>query len=84
VPLETVAPNGTVRLRVRMDVAEDGYRRAEFLVVDQGRWREPPNGSGNRGHGILIMRSCTDDLTVHGTAAGTTVILRSRPVPPPP
>jgi anti-sigma regulatory factor (Ser/Thr protein kinase) len=82
VPLESMEHTDTVQLLVRMSVAADGYRRAEFVVIDQGSWREPVDGSGNRGHGMLIMRSCTDELTVHGTSTGTTVTLRSRPAPP--
>jgi serine/threonine-protein kinase RsbW len=74
----------TVQLRMTLSVADDGYRQVELVVTDQGSWREPATGASSRGHGMLIMRTCTDELTVHGTAGGTTVVLRSRPVPPSP
>jgi serine/threonine-protein kinase RsbW len=80
---EAVEPADTVELRMRMTVAADGYRQAEFVVADRGSWREPDATASSRGHGMLIMRSCTDELVVDGGASGTTVVLRSRPTPPP-
>lgn len=84
VPMDAVEHPDTVQLRITLGTAADGYRTVEFVVTDQGTWREPATGRSTRGHGMLIMRSCTDDLTVHGSAEGTTVVLRSRPVPPAP
>jgi anti-sigma regulatory factor (Ser/Thr protein kinase) len=72
-----------VEVRVRISMADDGYRRVEFVVVDHGAWREPVVTASTRGHGMLIMRSCTDELVVEGSPGGTTVVLRSRPTPPP-
>ncbi|MCO1655410.1 ATP-binding protein [Pseudonocardia humida] len=82
VPPETVEPRETVDLRIRLTVADDGYRQVEFVVSDRGRWQEPDTAASTRGHGMLIMRSCTDELVVEGTPNGTTVVLRSRPIPP--
>ena len=82
VPTGALQHSDTIHAQAQVTVADDGFRRAEFTVIDQGRWREPVHGAGNRGHGMLIMRTCTDGLTVQGTAAGTTVRMRSRPVPP--
>jgi anti-sigma regulatory factor (Ser/Thr protein kinase) len=84
VPPDAVEHPETVQLRITLAVAEDGYRTVEFVVTDQGSWREPATGDSTRGHGMLIMRSCTDELTVHGSPHGTAVVLRSRPVPPTP
>jgi len=73
-----------VEVLVRISTADDGYRLVEFAVADHGAWREPVSTASTRGHGMLIMRSCTDELTVDGTPEGTTVVLRSRPAPPQP
>jgi serine/threonine-protein kinase RsbW len=83
VPPDAVEPRETVSLRMRLEVADDGFRRVEFVVSDRGHWREPDTGATTRGHGMLIMRSCTDELVVEGSSGGTTVVLRSRPTPPP-
>jgi anti-sigma regulatory factor (Ser/Thr protein kinase) len=81
---DAVASGETVDLRMRLEVAADGFRRVEFVVSDRGHWREPDTGASTRGHGMLIMRSCTDELVVEGSPGGTTVVLRSRPTPPSP
>jgi anti-sigma regulatory factor (Ser/Thr protein kinase) len=83
VPPDAVEPPETVDVRMRLTVAADGYRHAEFMVSDRGHWREPDTAATSRGHGMLIMRSCTDELVVEGSPGGTTVVLRSRPTPPP-
>lgn len=84
VPYDAVDPQETVDLRMRLAVADDGFRQVEFVVADRGRWREPDTTASSRGHGMLIMRSCTDELVVDSSPDGTTVVLRSRPTPPPP
>ncbi|WP_214406012.1 ATP-binding protein [Pseudonocardia lacus] len=83
VPPDALEPQETVDVRMRLTVAPDGFRQVEFVVSDRGHWREPHRAATSRGHGMLIMRSCTDELVVDGSPAGTTVVLRSRPTPPP-
>jgi serine/threonine-protein kinase RsbW len=58
-----------------------GERRVEIAVRDRGTWRTPPRLRDHRRHGIPIMKVCAEDCVVDGTAYGTTVVLRSRPVP---
>jgi serine/threonine-protein kinase RsbW len=72
---------GAVFVQSAIITEPDGFRRAEFTVRDTGSWRDRAGG-GRRGHGLLIMRSCTDELIIDGSPTGTTVVLRSRPVPP--
>lgn len=75
---------GTIEVTGRVLTDPDGRRRAEFTIRDQGRWLPPAAVRGNRGHGMAIMRACADEVTVESTAGGTTVVLRSRPLPRPP
>ncbi|MBV9923324.1 MAG: ATP-binding protein [Pseudonocardia sp.] len=58
-----------------------GERRVEIAVRDRGTWRTPPRLRDHRRHGIPIMKACAADCVIDGTAYGTTVVLRSRPVP---
>jgi anti-sigma regulatory factor (Ser/Thr protein kinase)/putative methionine-R-sulfoxide reductase with GAF domain len=43
-------------------------------VRDTGHWR-PPRGE-HQGHGMLIMRDCSDDLRIDRGPTGTTVVIR--------
>jgi serine/threonine-protein kinase RsbW len=61
-----------------------GSRRIELTVRDHGSWIARGTPSRGRGQGLVMMRACTDDLVIDGTPTGTTVLLRSRPLPPPP
>lgn len=80
--LEEAWQAGTVTVEGRtVPSGADGFRCVEFTVCDDGGWREPAAERG-RGHGLLVMRACVDDLVVDGRASGTTVVLRSRPAPP--
>ena len=56
-------------------------RRVELTVADAGHWRPQPAVRDHRRHGLPIMRACAEELTVTGTRQGTTVVLRSLPVP---
>jgi serine/threonine-protein kinase RsbW len=56
-------------------------RYVELIVRDHGRWRPIQPDRGSRGHGLQVMRECVAEMTVHGTGSGTTVVLRSQPVP---
>jgi anti-sigma regulatory factor (Ser/Thr protein kinase) len=70
-----------VRAQVRTDT--DGARRVEFTIVDHGRWIEPATGRSNRGQGIRMMRACSEEVVIDPDPAGTTVVLRSWPIPTP-
>jgi serine/threonine-protein kinase RsbW len=59
---------------------EAGRSRAVFRVADHGRWRDPDPGPSTRGHGLMLVRSCVDEMISESSATGTTVLLRSRPV----
>lgn len=74
----------TVEVRGRLLVDADRTRRVEFMIRDHGRWIPPVRRRGNRGHGLTLLRACADHVMIDHTPDGTTVTLRSRPLPPPP
>lgn len=77
-------PNESALIGVHGEVVTepDGSRRVELTIRDAGRWVVPGDG-GNRGQGVRIMRACVEEVTVDTAAGGTTVVLRSWPVPAP-
>ncbi|HEY0450844.1 ATP-binding protein [Actinophytocola sp.] len=87
VPLDGAQPARTdgavVEVRGRLVTDPDGSRRVEFTVRDQGRWLAPSTGATSRGHGVRLMRACVDNVTIDHGRHGTTVVLHSRPMPPP-
>jgi len=66
---------GTVDVRLELREPAAGPE-VVATVTDQGRWR-PPRGT-NRGRGMPLMRSCSDDVEVHRGEAGTEVVIRRR------
>jgi len=83
IPAGSVARSGEmVDVRGVVVVDSDGFRHVVFTISDHGRWRAPTGKRTTRGHGMLIMRTCADDVAVDYSASGTSVVLRSRPVPP--
>jgi anti-sigma regulatory factor (Ser/Thr protein kinase) len=62
----------------------DGAPRVVFTIRDYVRGIPPAALRDKRGHGLTILRACTDEVIIDPTAHGTTVVLRSRPLPPPP
>ena len=72
-----------VEVSARMVLSESGSRHAEFTIRDRGCWQAPSNGTSTRGHGVRIMRACVEDLSIDHGPDGTTVVLHSRPMPPP-
>jgi len=83
IPAGSVARSGEmVDVQGVVVVDADGFRHVVFTISDQGRWRAPTGKRTTRGHGMLIMRTCADDVAVDNSANGTSVVLRSRPVPP--
>lgn len=75
--------DGLVEVHGVVEADHDGRRRAVLTVVDHGSWLTPSEFRGNRRHGLPLMEACVEAMTVDGTGHGTTVVLRSRPVPPP-
>ena len=71
---------GPVKMTAEV-VAADDRRWVEITVRDSGGWRSPLRPRAYRRHGIPIMRACVAECVIDGTASGTTVVLRSRPVP---
>jgi serine/threonine-protein kinase RsbW len=72
-----------IELHGRVITNRDGVRRVEFTIRDYGRWASPVL-CARRGHGMTLMRACTDEVIIDHTADGTTVVLRSRALPRPP
>ena len=83
VPPDAVDHPGIVEVRGRLIEDLDGFRRVELTVRDHGTWREPSPAASTRGHGTLIMRACADRFIREHGPTGTTVVLLSRPTPPP-
>lgn len=79
---EVVESGGPVEVHGIVVAEPDGRRRAVLTIVDHGSWLPPSAFRGNRRHGLPLMEACVEDLTVDGTDHGTTVVLRSRAVPP--
>jgi anti-sigma regulatory factor (Ser/Thr protein kinase) len=68
-----------------VEAAPEGHRRVTVIVRDHGRWRPPPTDDENRRRGIPLMRACVDTVTIgqpEDNRVGTSVVLRSRAVPP--
>jgi anti-sigma regulatory factor (Ser/Thr protein kinase) len=76
----TVAARGVIEVCGRV-LADRLGRYVEVTVRDHGRWRPSPSDHGSRGHGFRVMRECVAEMIVDGTSSGTTVVLRSQPVP---
>jgi anti-sigma regulatory factor (Ser/Thr protein kinase) len=74
---------GVVEVDGRVSVGDSGFSRAVVTVTDHGNWREPDPGPSNRGRGMLLTRACTDNVVTEHRGDGTTVVLYSRPIPPP-
>jgi serine/threonine-protein kinase RsbW len=72
---------GVVEVGADVVPRADGVRQIEITVRDHGGWQPHPLVRAHRRHGIPIMKACVADFELEGTAGGTTVVLRSRPVP---
>ncbi|MGZ6885721.1 MAG: ATP-binding protein [Acidimicrobiia bacterium] len=46
--------------------------RIEIEVVDRGRWRERPAGPRDRGRGLRLVKSLTDEVRIDRGSDGTT------------
>lgn len=68
----------------QVQMEPDRFRRTVLVVRDRGQWRVPTHyPAQTRGHGLTVMRGCVDELTIEHDDQGTTITMRSRPVPPP-
>ncbi len=74
--------DGLVEVHGVVYTEPDEHRFAVLTVTDHGSWLPPSAERGNRRHGMPLMEACAESMTVDGTGHGTTVVLRSRPVPP--
>ena len=72
--VEHAYPDGTGSVVVRARRDDD-----ELLVAvqDEGHWRTPSR-TDQRGRGLTVMRSLTDEVVISPTGSGTTVMLRRR------
>jgi anti-sigma regulatory factor (Ser/Thr protein kinase) len=50
--------------------------RLEFVVRDEGQWREPRGK--HRGRGLKVARAAMDEVDVNSSASGTEVVLRKK------
>lgn len=72
-----------IEIHGHLVVHDDGSSHVELTVRDQGQWLAPEPPPTTRGRGIMLMRASVAEVDFHHTDEGTTVVLRSRPVPPP-
>jgi anti-sigma regulatory factor (Ser/Thr protein kinase) len=79
-PTKTLA-TGIVQVRARLLLETSTTRRIRLVVRDYGRWRAPAASARFRGHGLNVIRACTDHLDINGSDAGTTLTILSRPTP---
>jgi anti-sigma regulatory factor (Ser/Thr protein kinase) len=68
-------PDAGIRLR-----AEALTERVDVRISDSGSWRAP-QAEAHRGHGINLMRTLMDQVTITPTAQGTTVDMHVRIAP---
>lgn len=73
--------SGVVEVDAVIVPDQDGHRHVNTTVRDHGTWRPQPRLRSYRRHGIGMMRACVAECVIEGTPDGTTVALRSRPVP---
>lgn len=71
-----------VEVAGHFELDADRFSQAVCTIRDRGRWLVPNIEPSTRGHGIMMMRGCTDELVISHDDSGTTVLLRSRPTPP--
>ncbi|GAB1512644.1 ATP-binding protein [Actinophytocola sp. KF-1] len=72
-------PAGTGTVELRGEVTD---HHVTFTVRDRGVWRPPVDDpKSTRGQGIRLMRACVAEVSVAGSADGTTVVLRGARVP---
>jgi anti-sigma regulatory factor (Ser/Thr protein kinase) len=76
-----IAPSGTIEVHGQVVTHPDGVRCVELTIRDHGHWLPPAVLCASRGHGMTIMRACADGVIIDHTPDGTTVMLRSRPLP---
>ncbi|MBE1461970.1 ATP-binding protein [Kibdelosporangium phytohabitans] len=72
-----------IEVHAEIEPEPGGYRRAVLTIVDHGDWKQPGTGPTNRRQGLRIMRACTETMTIDHSSGGTTVVLRSWPIPVP-
>lgn len=83
-PAQVLRRSGVIELTGWVLSDADDYRHVELTIRDEGAWRPHASERDNRRRGIPLMRACMAHVSIDGTSHGTTVLLHSRPIPPPP
>lgn len=73
--------HGRVWVLAEQIIDPGGQRRIRLDIADAGRWRPTPDEPGDRGHGLTVMRRCTDSLDIEPSSLGTRVHMTSAPEP---
>lgn len=63
--------------KVRVDAGSDGAE-LQIRITDSGSWKPAASDPGNRGRGLLLIRSVSDWLELDCTPSGTTVEMTFR------
>lgn len=71
----------SIEIDAEVVAAPDGGRQIVLAVRDHGIWRPPVPGPSDRGRGLPLIRLCMAEVELRPTAAGTTVVIRTPPVP---
>jgi anti-sigma regulatory factor (Ser/Thr protein kinase) len=69
---------GDVTVRARSGRPRNGRGRVRVTISDSGRWRPSCSEPSARGHGLKMIKSCTDTAEIESTASGTQVCLISK------
>ena len=72
------SPPGEVTVSALSGTPRNGRGRVRVTISDSGRWRQAAPDPGNRGHGLKVIKSCTDTAEIESTDSGTQVSLISK------
>jgi anti-sigma regulatory factor (Ser/Thr protein kinase) len=84
VDADTFDHPGQIRVHAQVLTDRAGARHVEIVVSDDGGWREPPDGILPPGHGLFIINATAAEMIIDGHDEGTTITIRSHPIPPSP
>lgn len=69
---------GEVTIRARSGRPRNGRGRVRVTISDTGSWRPARSDPGTRGHGLKMIKLCTDTAEIESTDTGTQVCLVSK------
>jgi anti-sigma regulatory factor (Ser/Thr protein kinase) len=72
------ADAGQVTIRARSGRPRNGRGQVRVTISDSGTWRPSCSEPSTRGHGLKMIKSCTDTAEIESTASGTQVCLISK------